>query len=331
MRLMSYNIEWFDDHFAPDNTLLSTPASQKKFDGVAAVIAGIDPDLIGITEGPNTTTTTGMRDTVAALENFAAAKGLRQRRAMIGFPSAGRQEIALLYDPDTVTPKHDPGGRSGHKTNPRFNEAFQSDSDADGIRELYKHYRPPLEARIARADGGADFWVIVVHAKSKGIFSAMDRVHFERVSDRNRRKLFAECASIRLRVEEWLAKDRPVVVMGDVNDGPGFDFYESRFGRSAVELIMGDPYAPDDMLRYYPGRPKFKQFGWEPSTARFKDRFTGDLVNALIDHIMASHHLTPMTDTPTLIWNPYQLDAAEPLKSALHAGSDHFPVTFDFE
>lgn len=329
MRLMSYNIEWFDDHFEPDNSLKTDAESRKKFAGVGRVISEIDPDLVGITEGPNTTTTTGARDTVMALEAFAAATGLRQRRAMIGFPSPGRQEIALLYDPDAVTPVHDPGGREGSVRNPRFDETFQIDSDADGIREVYKHYRPPLEARVARADGGADFWLMVVHAKSKGIFDAMDRVHFERTSERNRRKLFAECSSIRLRVDEWLDAGRAVAVMGDINDGPGFDHYESRFGRSAVELAMGNIFAPDRILRNPVGEPKWGRYGWEPSTARFEDPFTHDLVNALIDHILVSRHFEPFGPGAGKVWNPYQFDEAAPLRGALLEASDHFPVTLD--
>ncbi|WP_424930987.1 endonuclease/exonuclease/phosphatase family protein [Amaricoccus macauensis] len=329
MRLMSYNIEWFDDHFEPDNSLKTDAASMKKFAAVAATISAIDPDLIGITEGPNTTTTTGERDTVKALETFAAEKGLRQRKALIGFPSPGRQEIAALYDPDVLSATHDPGGRAGAVRNPRLDESFQIDSDADGIKEIYRHYRPPLEARITRADGAPPFWIMVVHAKSKGIFTAQDRVHFERTSERNRRKLFAECTSVRIRVDEWLDADRPVAVMGDVNDGPGFDFYESRFGRSAVELIMGNIFEPDRLLRYPLGEPKWGRYGWEPSTARFTDRFTGDLVNALIDHIMVSRHFTPQGERPARVWNPYQFEEAEPLKSALRDASDHFPVTLD--
>lgn len=331
MRLMSYNIEWFDDWFESDNSLKNSAEATKKFDAVAGVIAATEPDIIGISEGPNTTTTTGTRNTVTALENFASSRGLRQSRAMIGFPSGGRQEIAILFDPSVVSVEHDPGGRAGHKTSPPFNKEFQADSDADGIREIYKHYRPPLEAKVTRTAGGDPFWIIVAHAKSKGIFSAMDRIHFERTSDRNRRKLFAECSSIRLRVDEWLAKDRPTVVMGDINDGPGFDYHESRFGRSAVELILGDVFDLDGMLRYPIGRPKFGRFGWEPSTARFTDNFTGDKVNALIDHIMVSRHLHPSTDTAALVWNPYQLDEAKLLKPMLLDASDHFPVTLDID
>jgi endonuclease/exonuclease/phosphatase family metal-dependent hydrolase len=288
----------------------------------------VDPDLIGITEGPNTTTTTGNRSTVAALEGLAAAKGLRARKAMIGHPSRGRQEIALLYDPDVFSATHRPGGRAGSKSNPPFEDPFQADSDGDGIKELYEHYRPPLEAEITRADGGAAFRLMVVHAKSKGIFNAMDRVHFERTSARNRRKLFAECHSIRQRVDDWLDDDLPCVVMGDVNDGPGFDFYEGRFGRSAVEVIMGDIFAPDRILRNHLGAPKWGRFGWEPSTARFTDSFTGDKVNALIDHILASRHLVPAGDG-CQVWNPYQNDHARPLKQALLDASDHFPVVLD--
>ncbi|KPA23676.1 Endonuclease/Exonuclease/phosphatase family protein [Shimia sp. SK013] len=329
MRLMSYNIEWFDDWFSDDNTMKTSAEAITKFDAIADVLTAIDPDVIGITEGPNTTTTTGNRSTVAALEGFAAAKSLRQSKAMIGFPSGGRQEIAVLYDPTVASVTHDAGGSAGSKSNPPFKEQFQIDSDQDGIKEVYKHYRPPLEAKVVRADGGADFWMIVAHAKSKGIFSAMDRLNFDRTSDRNRRKLFAECSSIRRRVEDWLEDNRPTIVMGDINDGPGFDFYESRFGRSAVEIILGDVFDRATLLSYPIGRPKFGRYGWEPSTARFTDNYTGDRVNALIDHIMASSHFSLTGSAPAMVWNPYQLDAAKPLKSSLLGASDHFPVTLD--
>lgn len=331
MKVMTYNIEWFDDHFEPDNRLKTSPESQDKFNGVASVIREIDADIVGMTEAPNTTTTTGQRNTVQALENFAAQHSLRQNKAMIGFPSPGRQEIALLYDPNVVSAEHDPGGRAGTVSNPRFNEEFRADSNGDGINELYKHYRPPLEAKITRADGGDEFWVLVVHAKSKGIFSSMDRIHFDRVSERNRRKLFAECLSIRKRIEEWLQAKRKVIVMGDVNDGPGFDYYESRFGKSAVELIIGDIYDRDTLLKYHLGKPTFAEYGWEPSTARFTDSYTGDRVNALIDHIIVSADFTAVGNQAVKVWNPWQLQEAMPMKQHLLSASDHFPVTFEFQ
>lgn len=328
MRLMAYNIEWFTRAFNSDNTLKSDADSVKKLDAVAAVIDMIDPDLIGVTEAPNTTASSGGMDTVTALEGFAAVKGLRQSKTITGFTSQGEQEIALMFDPAVVTATHDPGGSTTSKTKPTFNRQFEIDSDGDDIKELYRHFRPPLEAKVTRADGGADFWVIVAHAKSKGIFDNTDRLNFDRISAKNRRKLFAECSSIRNRVEEYLDAGRPTVVMGDINDGPGFDFYEERFGRSAVEIIMGDPFEPDRILRNHVGRPKWGKFGWEPASARFTDTFTHDPVNVLIDHIMASREFTLAGDGAK-VWNPFELKFSQALKTTFRDASDHFPVTLD--
>ncbi|MEW8659538.1 MAG: hypothetical protein AB2603_14565 [Candidatus Thiodiazotropha endolucinida] len=119
--------------------------------------------------------------------------------------------------------------------------------------------------------------------------------------------------------------------MGDINDGPGFDYYESRFGKSAVELIVGDVFNRETILQYHIGRPVFGKYGWEPSSARFKDNYTGDFINALIDHIIVSADFVANVDSPTKVWNPYQLDEAGPLKSQLLDASDHFPISFDFQ
>jgi hypothetical protein len=40
-----------------------------------------------------------------------------------------------------------------------------------------------------------------------------------------------------------------LIVLRDFNDGPGLDFYERQFGRSAVEQVMGDPGNPETLLR----------------------------------------------------------------------------------
>ena len=76
---------------------------------------------------------------------------------------------------------------------------------------------------------------------------------------------------------------------------------------------------------------KFGRFGWEPSSARFRDNFTNDLVNVLIDHIIASPKFVVNGATPTQVWNPFQLEQAKSMKSELMEASDHFPVTFDFQ
>ena len=194
---------------------------------------------------------------------------------------------------------------------------------------MYKHYRPPLEVKVKVKDTGNEFRLIVAHTKSKGIFSSVDMVHLERESRRNRLKIFAECHWIRRRVDEWLDRGHDVVVMGDINDGPGMDEYEMRYGRSGVEQIMGSVFEPDRVLRNHVGRPKWGRYGWSPSTVRFKDRITETNINVLIDHILISAGLKTSGGTPHQVWNPFENNAAKPVKDALLAASDHFPVTIN--
>ena len=79
-----------------------------------------------------------------------------------------------------------------------------------------------------------------MHCKSKGVFTNVDLLHSERESIKNRKKLFAEWRLVRRRVEEWIDDNKRVVVMCEINEGAGLDYYESNFGKSAVELLLGD-------------------------------------------------------------------------------------------
>ena len=175
--------------------------------------------------------------------------------------------------------------------------------------------------------------IIVAHTKSKGIFDMVDMARFEQLSERNRRKLYAECMSIRGRCDQWLKEklDRPVFVMGDINDGAGMDYYERRHMRSAIEILMGDIWEPDFVLGNVLPRPKLRRYGWRPSSSRFTDRLTGDTFNVLIDHILVSQSATVQD---AMVWNPYltqkddaTTDKVVALKRELKNASDHFPVS----
>ena len=328
LRICSYNIEWFNHLFNPDNSLKNGQKEQEKLSAIGNVLSRIDPDFVGIIEAPNTTKDL-QQSTVQKLENFAQFAGLRAKKSLIGFISGGTQEIAALYDPVKLTVNHDPGGNANLKKNPPFNGQFYFDTDDDRIKEVYTHYRPPLEAHVRVNQTGTEFNVIIAHSKSKGIFNSTDMLHWERESTRNRLKLYAECEWIRRRVDEWLDEGKHVVVMGDFNDGPGMDFYELKHGRSAIELVMGDIFRPDKILRNYVGQPKWTSYGWKPASARFKDRMTETNVNVLIDHILVSTGLPVVDNSPHKIWNPFEDDDAKTFRSDLLKASDHFPVTLD--
>jgi len=328
IRLCTYNIEWFNGLFNNDNSLKTGDAATGRLDAIRQVLETIQPDFIGLVEAPNTSLSTA-EDTRAKLRHFISSTDLPLTGIVTGFISAGRQEIAALFNPQKLSVSHTPGGGRGSQKNPRFDGQFFHDTDDDRIKELYKFYRPPLELEVKVKNTPHTFQIMVVHTKSKGIFSSMDMVHWQREARRNRLKLYAECEWIRRRVDEWLNDDNHVVVMGDINDGPGMDYYEMKYGRSAVEIVMGDIFDPDRLLKSHIGRPVWTSYGWSPSSTNFRDPITHDRVNVLIDHILVSQHMPVMSTQPHRVWNPYDLDDARPLKDLLFKASDHFPVTLD--
>lgn len=315
--------------FNKNNTFKDGDEEQARLSAIETILKELDADIIGILEAPNSVAN-GQESTVVKLENFANHAGMRTKKALIGFTSAGNQEIALLYDDQKFNIVHQPGGTVNSKTNPRFKDQFLCDTDEDRIKEVYKHYRPPLEAEVEVDETGTKFMLLVAHPKSKGIFDSMDMIHWERESRRNRLKLFAECESIRNRIDSWIKDGLDIVAMGDFNDGPGMDFYEFKWGKSAVEIVIGNLFEPDMILRSLAGMPSWKYKGWRPSTARFKDRFTEDYINVLIDHILVSSGIKPVPDTYK-IWNPFDDETLKPMKDVFITSSDHFPVTLDIQ
>ena len=326
-----YNMEWMVNLFTKEGNLKTTGKDGERSAQLAEIVKAINPDILGIVEGPDTTAS-GSKTASAQLKAWAVHHGLHASyRGVHGFASGGRQELCALYRSDKVKLKHAP---IKSLSKDPFNEPFLVDTTESMIKERYKHYRPPFEIAVRPASGGDEIArIIVAHTKSKGIFDAVDMARFEQISERNRKKLYAECLSIRKRCDQWMenSPDVPVIVMGDINDGFGLDYYEQRFSRSAVETLLGDVWEPDKILKHVLQRPKLNKYGWTPSSGHFKDRLTGDRFNVLIDHILVS---TGTVVTEALVWNPYLkqetqelTDRVRTVKDALLEASDHFPVS----
>ena len=157
----------------------------------------------------------------------------------------------------------------------------------------------------------------------------VDFAGYMQFSERNRRKLFAECYSIRERCDVWLQENPEckLAVLGDFNDGFGPDSYEERFSRSIVETLLGNVWEPEKILCSVIGRPIQKKFGWEPSSSRYTDRLTGDKINVLIDHILVSRNVV---FDKQLVWNPHLTNAPKEvvsIREELTGASDHYPIS----
>ncbi|MDD9741182.1 MULTISPECIES: endonuclease/exonuclease/phosphatase family protein [Marinovum] len=332
MRIATYNVEWFDALFDDAGRLLADDAwsarhevtRREQIEALAIVLTALDADAVMVIEAPDSHRA---RDGVRALETFAATFGLRARRAVIGFTNTTQQEIALLYDPDALRVRHDPRDSAGA---PRFDGTFEIDLDFDARRDRVRFSKPPLELAVETA-GGQRLRMIGAHLKSKAPHGAKTRDQIMRLSIANRRKQLAQAIWLRQRVEEHLAAGESLIVLGDLNDGPGLDEYEALFGRSSVEIIRGE--GRDGPRLYDPNASIALQrrLGAQPTTARFYIAGQDSYLQALLDYIFVSPDLCARRPD-WRIWHPFNDPACwrtRELREALVTASDHYPVTLD--
>lgn len=347
MRIVTYNVEWFTELFDnADNVLLNSGWSGRRDvtreDQIAAVglvFQRLDADIVVVIEAPDQNR---RRNTIRALENFAALFGLRTSEALIGFGNETQQEIAVLYDPSKVSLKHDPKGEVfgviGSSGAPRFDQEFHIDLDIDASEDRVVFSKPPLEI-AAKAASGFEFHLIGAHLKSKAPHGARNDAEAMQISIANRRKQLAQAIWLRRRIEEHLGEQTPLIVAGDLNDGPGLDQYERLFGRSSVEIVMGlgpeGRVVPPETTLFDPHAQQglSTRLGAIPTTARFFLADQNCYLQALLDYLMVSRDL--MAKRPAWrIWHPFNTPECysdSTLKSALLVASDHFPVSLDID
>lgn len=341
MRLASYNVEWFEALFDARGGLRRDGEGRRhgvsraaQIDALAHVFRALDADGVMVIEGPDDRP---QRPATAALEGFAAGAGLRASRAVLGFANHTQQEILFLHDPETLDARHDPRGAAPFpgavpEEGPvRFDGRYPIDLDVDNHPERVTFSKPPLELAV-RTRAGRELRLIGVHLKSKAPHGASSSADLLRLAIANRRKQLAQAIWLRDRVSAHLAAGESVIVMGDLNDGPGIDQYESLFGRSSVEIVLG---GPGEIPLYDPhaARGLERRLAPLPTSARFFLASEGRWLQALLDYILVSPDLRG-TAPRWRIWHPFE-DAecyADPaLREALLLASDHFPVTLDFD
>ncbi len=342
LKIAEYNVEWMKNLFVNGEPINAPPPADEPESSwsedekktvrslrLASVLSYIDADLIAIVEGPDTLVN-GNKTAKGQLEkwiNEFSVLPARNYKAIEGFTSNGQQEICAIYDSDKLTVEHTPESEN------KFDEIFIADTLEKSIKEQYEHWRPPLELTVTEKQNQEKlFKMIVVHAKSKGIFSNVDYARYEHLSELNRRKLYAECMHIRKRVDQWLKDGDNVIVAGDINDGIGSDFYENRLGKSAIELLLGSVYEPGLILKSALGKPKLGKYGFSPSSSLFTDTITKNWFTVLIDHILISQKIK-LEDSGVLnpYSKPYKTDLSSEMKEALKKASDHFPVFAEIE
>jgi hypothetical protein len=131
---------------------------------------------------------------------------------------------------------------------------YEADADGDAVLETDTIFaRVPLV--IDLVTHGYSLRIINCHLKSKfvrdgeSLFNGTqaERREFIRAALVNRRRISAEAFRIRSYLDELFNANpnRLVLLAGDLNDGPGFDFFERRYlTHSVVGLAFGSVLLP---------------------------------------------------------------------------------------
>jgi hypothetical protein len=108
--------------------------------------------------------------------------------------------------------------------------------------------------------GGHQLQVIVAHTKSN--FINQGRTLWEDPATRqsyvvealvNRRRISAEGMRIRRYLDRRLNDDpdTAIIVLGDLNDGPGLDYFEERFiTHNVTDILVGSAFSPEHIFAH---------------------------------------------------------------------------------
>ena len=292
MRLMNWNIEWMNDWFVPiregdpawrtENPGRRIADVRALADRVAGVIRALRPDAVTIQEGPSR---------LGEMELFVRDH-LDDGYTILGPAGFGAQKLyTLVRKGGAVEAAERVWPEPGQVD---FEEDWPVDVTGDLIVEGYGFTRPPLVVRLTVA--GRAVTVVNIHSKSKYIHGGRSlwdneatRPQFVAQAVRNRRRIAAELMRVRHFLDEAMdadAEDR-LIVAGDLNDGPGRDYFEELYLiQDVVAVVSGSPFRPQRMLRHAFVDRMLKAENW---TARFDD-FIDNVRDRplLLDHILVS-------------------------------------------
>lgn len=334
-----WNVEWFNELFTGNppqfhdddhkGYMTRHPIGKRRTD-LAGVINDLDSDVWVMVEGPNQS---------EELQLFFDQPEVNGTWHCVVQPS-GAQSVGIAVRTDggkfAANPVdwHDIQNSVTAQKLKVATDPFEMDTDADGVKEVHKFERRPLYASVNTQDG-KEFRVIGLHLKSKGIFNSLEWSKWWSKADGNRKRIVAQCFQLRCCfLDDYLAedatKDIPLIVCGDINDGPGMDTSEMRLQSSGIESLMGSIWRPELCL----GNVMFDTLDDDDQKEHdFSDFYTASFADPIfnrtyrkswIDHILYSRTGTPWITNGDI---RTRMSSGNPIYRDFPASSDHMPVT----
>jgi endonuclease/exonuclease/phosphatase family metal-dependent hydrolase len=336
-RVCSFNVEWMNDWFSPD---AQDAAFRDHFtrDGeendtaqtatrLADTIRAIDPDVLAIQEGPSRPAELALFNREYLADEYDAFLG----------DSGGAQKLGLLVRRGAV----DSAQLATHADIAGLIDEWDADTDGDAVLDRYAFTRTPLVVDLSL--GGHPLQIIVAHTKSN--FINQGRALWEDPATRqnyivaaltNRRRISAEGMRLRRYLDDRLTTDRSaaIVLLGDLNDGPGLDYFEERYlTHNVTDIVVGSAFAPERSFAH----AQHDVIPTRRYTAVFEDFVpTPQVKRLLLDHILLSPGLTRRGAPLRKLARSGAVSHAEYDANVTNDGarrqdrpSDHRPVTVD--
>jgi len=225
-------------------------------------------------------------------------------------------------------------------------ESWSFDVNGDFNLTNYNYTRRPVlvKATLEIDDESRPIYFVSLHTKSKFIQSGKSlwdsnnpflQMNYIRKSIKNRRRIASECNRTRKMIDDVLLEENPeayILVAGDMNDGPGYDFFETFYLLfDSVERLMGSPFNQKKLLR----AAILEHSNLTPEllfTTVFDD-YVDKIKNkrCLLDHIFISNNLDSICDYCGIVhdlWNQFSNNDSPERKDRL---SDHRPIFTDFQ
>jgi hypothetical protein len=264
-------------NFAP--AISNVPALAQR---VANVIAAVDPDVVTIQEGAGMPEMRTFFNDLVGGATWHIVRGSGGAQALV---------IAVRLDRDVTAIAAGPTVAGGVD----LTAPISADVDADLVVNQVPFARTPQVVTLTAH--GQDFLLLNNHLKSKFVrngeqmFNAggEQRLAFFADALAARRRISAEAFRIRSYLDQVITADSAarVIVAGDLNDGPGADFFEENFlTHSVVDRVFGSIFNTATQLKHV-----LLHGGSQDFTAQFHDFITDTQRDLVLDHIGLSQEI----------------------------------------
>lgn len=300
IRVASCNFEWMNDWFVEDaqpakfRTTFERDGQKNNTDKTAkrvkAVIETVDPDILGIEEAPSRASELDL-----FIQKYLSTGGTPRYQYFLG-ESGMAQKVAVLYKPGSVTS----ATLAPHSEIANLIDPWTADVNGDMWLEEYHFTRNPLVVNFKV--GSHDLQVVALHTKSNFVnggaqkwSNPQTRQEYVALALTARRRNATEGMRVREYLNSLLRANssRRVIVLGDLNDGPGMDYFERNYlAHNVTDILVGSAFEKEWIF----GHAQHDVAAADRYTAVFDD-FVENVKGKklLLDHILLSPGLLKST------------------------------------